>query len=221
MDTPLLREKIAQAKQALQELDVDLWLLAGRETGEMPDPSFPLVVGTSVTWTAFFLIGRNGENVAIVGTGDVENVKATGAWDEVTGTVWVANEDGDSLTVLDAATGEVVSTITGIESPHNLQASPEGDSVWAVSGHDKGTDGPSDGKPGNGVVGRAPRLGAPDVQIRPLQSGGLCRIGRQASAVGAHRQLRRRVRAGPDREIALRVEDRIRGDTAAARRCRP
>lgn len=87
MDTPLLREKIAQAKQALQDLDLDLWLLAGRETGEMPDPSFPLVVGTSVTWTAFFLIGRNGEHVAIVGTGDVENVKATGAWDRVSGYV--------------------------------------------------------------------------------------------------------------------------------------
>ena len=42
LDTALLREKIAQAKIALQELDIDLWLLTGRETGEMADPSFPL-----------------------------------------------------------------------------------------------------------------------------------------------------------------------------------
>jgi Xaa-Pro aminopeptidase len=86
-DTALLQEKIAQAKTALQELDIDLWLLAGRETGEMADPSFPLVVGTSVTWTSLFLIGRNGEHLAIVGTGDVESVKATGAWDNVIGYV--------------------------------------------------------------------------------------------------------------------------------------
>lgn len=87
MDTPLLREKIAQAKRVLAELDLDLWLLAGRETGEMADPSFPLVVGTSVTWTSLFLIGRDGAHLAIVGTGDVENVRATGAWDEVVGYV--------------------------------------------------------------------------------------------------------------------------------------
>ncbi|NHB84956.1 hypothetical protein G7085_10975 [Tessaracoccus sp. HDW20] len=53
----------------------------------------------------------------------------------VDGTVWVANEDGDSLSALDAATGEVVTTVTGIESPHNVQVSPDGSTVWAVSGH--------------------------------------------------------------------------------------
>lgn len=89
MSTPpgLIQEKVAQAKRVLRELDIDLWLLAGRETAEMPDPSFPLVVGTSVTWTSLFLIARTGENIAIVGTGDVENVKATGAWPAVLGYV--------------------------------------------------------------------------------------------------------------------------------------
>ncbi len=87
MDAQLVREKIAQAKDVLQELDIDLWLLAGRETEESPDPSFALVVGTSVTWTSLFLIGRNGEHLAIVGTGDVANVQSTGAWPEVRGYV--------------------------------------------------------------------------------------------------------------------------------------
>ncbi|MGN6758740.1 MAG: M24 family metallopeptidase, partial [Thermomicrobiales bacterium] len=86
MNGQLLQEKIAQAQDALRELDLDLWILAGRETSEMPDPSFPLVVGTGVTWTSLFLIGRD-EHVAIVGTGDVENVRATGAWPEVIGYV--------------------------------------------------------------------------------------------------------------------------------------
>ncbi len=87
MDGQLVGEKIAQAKAILEELDIDLWLLAGRETAELTDPSFPLVVGTSVTWTGLFLISRMGEHLAIVGTGDVDNVRSTGAWPEVTGYV--------------------------------------------------------------------------------------------------------------------------------------
>lgn len=93
MPSQLVREKIAQAKQILQELDIDLWLLAGRETAEMPDPSFPLVVGTSVTWTSLFLISRTGEHLAIVGTGDVDNVLATGAWPDVVGYVQSFREE--------------------------------------------------------------------------------------------------------------------------------
>ena len=53
---------------------------------------------------------------------------------EVTGTVWVANEDGNSLTAIDAETSEVATTVTGIEAPHNVQVGPDG-TVWAVSGH--------------------------------------------------------------------------------------
>lgn len=55
----------------------------------------------------------------------------------VAGTVWVANEAGNSLTAVDAATGAVVATLTGIPSPHNLQVAPDGMTVWAVSGHEK------------------------------------------------------------------------------------
>ncbi|MDP9372563.1 MAG: M24 family metallopeptidase, partial [Chloroflexota bacterium] len=92
-ESQLVKEKVAQAREVLRELDIDLWLLAGRETEEMPDPSFPLVVGASVTWTSLFLIGRTGENVAIVGTGDVENVRSTGAWPNVIGYVQGFNDD--------------------------------------------------------------------------------------------------------------------------------
>lgn len=54
----------------------------------------------------------------------------------VTGTVWVANEEGDSLTAIDAATNQVLTTVTGIAGPHNVQVSPDGASIWAVSGHE-------------------------------------------------------------------------------------
>jgi YVTN family beta-propeller protein len=54
----------------------------------------------------------------------------------IQGTIWVADENGNSITVIDASTNEVVTTLTGIEGPHNLQVSPDGTNVWAVSGHD-------------------------------------------------------------------------------------
>ena len=52
------------------------------------------------------------------------------------GTVWIANEGGGSLTAIDAATNRVVTTVAGVEGPHNVQVSPDGASVWTVSGHD-------------------------------------------------------------------------------------
>ncbi len=54
-----------------------------------------------------------------------------------TGSVWVADEGGDSLTVLDGATGGALATLTGITEPHNVQAASDGDGVWAVSGGDQ------------------------------------------------------------------------------------
>ncbi len=87
VESNIVREKLAQAVEILDEQDVDLWLLLARESDTMGDPSMPLVVGTSVTWESAFLISRAGDHVAIVGTGDVENVKQTGAWDQVLGYV--------------------------------------------------------------------------------------------------------------------------------------
>lgn len=52
------------------------------------------------------------------------------------GSIWVANETGNSLSIIDASTNTVVTTLTGIEGPHNVQAAPDGQTVWAISGHD-------------------------------------------------------------------------------------
>ncbi|WP_282007019.1 beta-propeller fold lactonase family protein [Propioniciclava sinopodophylli] len=54
----------------------------------------------------------------------------------VSGTVWVANEDGESLSIVDAATNRVITSVEGIEGPHNVQVAPDSRTVWAVSGHD-------------------------------------------------------------------------------------
>lgn len=50
-----------------------------------------------------------------------------------TGSVWVADEAGNSLTVLDAATDNVTTTLTGLPGPHNVQVSGDGATVYASS----------------------------------------------------------------------------------------
>lgn len=67
------------------------------------------------------------------GTADTVRAAHTGM---VTGTVWVANEEGGTLTAIDAATNQVATTLDGIDGPHNVQIGPDGASLWAVSGHD-------------------------------------------------------------------------------------
>ena len=64
-----------------------------------------------------------------------EEVTSMALQDEIQGTVWVADEFS-SITVIDASTNAIITTLTGIEGPHNLQVSPDGETVWAVSGHD-------------------------------------------------------------------------------------
>jgi len=74
---------------------------------------------------------------ALVTTSDDEPEPATRAQQHlgmVRGTVWVANEDGASLTAIDAGQNKVVTTVTGIKGPHNVQVAPDGRALWAVSG---------------------------------------------------------------------------------------
>ncbi|MGD9711657.1 MAG: M24 family metallopeptidase [Thermomicrobiales bacterium] len=86
-DGDLVREKLDQATRILDELDIDLWMPVARESDTLGDPSLPLIAGTSVTWESAFLISRTGHHRAVVGSGDVENLKQTGAWDDVVGYV--------------------------------------------------------------------------------------------------------------------------------------
>ena len=83
----LLEEKLVQAQHILNECDLDLWMLVASESDVMGDPTFPLVVGTSVTWPSAFLLTRHGDRIALVGTGDVENVRQLGTWHRVIGYV--------------------------------------------------------------------------------------------------------------------------------------
>jgi Xaa-Pro aminopeptidase len=84
-DPQLIREKLAQATQALNENGIDLWLTLVRETSLSPDPSLDLILGLDLTWISAFLVSRSGPHVAIVGHYDAENVRQLGVYDEVIG----------------------------------------------------------------------------------------------------------------------------------------
>lgn len=52
------------------------------------------------------------------------------------GSVWVANDDGESLSVINAATGTVAVTLTGLDHPHNVQVGRDGITAYAVQADD-------------------------------------------------------------------------------------
>ena len=84
----LLRAKIDQAVELMKEQGIDCWIAQlGQETWLHPDPIQALVVGTTVTWPAAFLITAQGDTVALVGSGDVGNVQSVGAYARVEGYV--------------------------------------------------------------------------------------------------------------------------------------
>lgn len=66
----IVKEKIAQAHQLLQELRIDLWLIFVRETSIMADPVTALAVGHDAVWPSAFLYTSRGETIAIIGNYD-------------------------------------------------------------------------------------------------------------------------------------------------------
>lgn len=81
----LVREKVDQAVEILEEKGLDLWMTFVRETTQARDPCLDLIVGFDLTWPSALMISRTGARVAIVGRYDVENVKNIGAYTTVIG----------------------------------------------------------------------------------------------------------------------------------------
>ncbi|MBD3218674.1 MAG: M24 family metallopeptidase [candidate division Zixibacteria bacterium] len=93
----LLKAKSDQAIEILQKQDVDLWVIAARESSASPDPSIPLVVGGDVTWISFFLFSATGKKIALVGNFDAPLFQKLGHFDEVRGYTKGVREDLHSV----------------------------------------------------------------------------------------------------------------------------
>jgi Xaa-Pro aminopeptidase len=96
----LSHAKLRQAADLMEKHGLDCWIIQfARETGLRADP-LGYLIGASVTWPSAFLLNHDGKTAAIVGTGDLGQIEATGLWDEVHG--YVASPRDDLLGVLDA-----------------------------------------------------------------------------------------------------------------------
>jgi YVTN family beta-propeller protein len=93
-------------------------------------PWLPLLVGLVLVASVGGLIWAAGGWQALLPPAEVRVLQRM-----VQGTIWVANEYGDSITALDASSNRVVATLHGLPGPHDVQATPDGREVWVVSGH--------------------------------------------------------------------------------------
>lgn len=82
----LIQEKITQAAQILQELQIDLWLTFVRETSGVRDPALDLLIGDGdLTWPSALLITRHGERIAILGNLEKEALQRLDVFTEIIG----------------------------------------------------------------------------------------------------------------------------------------
>lgn len=79
----MVKEKINQAIQVLNEKDIDLWLTFVRESQTLTDPCLPLILGAHCTPASAFLISKTGATIAIVNNLDFQSIKDTKAYQEV------------------------------------------------------------------------------------------------------------------------------------------
>jgi Xaa-Pro aminopeptidase len=82
----LIKEKIEQAKELLNKLNIDCWLTFTRETVINGDPALSFLAESDLTWHSSFLITKTGA-FAIVGEYDRLTLEELGVYDSVTGFV--------------------------------------------------------------------------------------------------------------------------------------
>lgn len=118
----LVAQKVAQAQHILRQLNIDCWIVQfAQETGLHPDPVQNLLVGTDVTWLSAFIIPADGDPTAIVGSLDVEKVRAVGAYPNVVGYVqgigdplraWLTEHDPQTIAITTSQSDHAADGIT-------------------------------------------------------------------------------------------------------------
>lgn len=79
----LIKEKVGQAVQILNEYHVDCWITFVRESAIVRDPMLDFLVESNVTWHSAFILTRTGETYAIVGQMDRATIEDLGVYKHV------------------------------------------------------------------------------------------------------------------------------------------
>ena len=79
----IIKEKINQAIDGLNELDIDLWLTFCRESDSTPDPVSNLIVGSGACWLSGYFISRSGDTTVLVGQADAPDFERSDLYKNV------------------------------------------------------------------------------------------------------------------------------------------
>lgn len=99
MPDKMVLEKQKQAAEILKEKNIDMWMTFVRETGNIKDPMMDMVVGTGATWHSAFIITKEGETIAIVGSLEEANMKTVGTYGTIIS--YLKSVKDDLIKVLD------------------------------------------------------------------------------------------------------------------------
>ena len=85
MSNKILKEKIQQAIGILNEKNIDMWLTFVRESSITSDPVMEMIVGDQCTWQSAFIICKDGDTNAIVGSLEKDKYEKNGLYKNVIG----------------------------------------------------------------------------------------------------------------------------------------
>jgi len=94
----LIREKVNQAIDILDEYGVDCWITFVRESGMMRDPMMDFLCPADMTWHSAFIVSRSGGTCAIIGQMEKQTIDEIGVYDRVIG--YVEGVKGELLAYL-------------------------------------------------------------------------------------------------------------------------
>ena len=79
----LIQEKIAQAVDILNELDIDCWITFARESSISHDPMLDFLIEADVTWHSAFIVTKSGDTYAILGEMERKAIEDLGVYSHI------------------------------------------------------------------------------------------------------------------------------------------
>ncbi len=79
----LVQEKVAQAVDILNELDIDCWITFVRESSILHDPILDFLIEADVTWHSAFIVTKSGDTYAIVGEMERKAIEDLGVYTHI------------------------------------------------------------------------------------------------------------------------------------------